>query len=165
MTELESRAWLCVVSVGQLLTPALDARLRAAGVTTFELGTLVLLTENAGGPLRISEIATSLYATLPHISKVVGKLEGRGLVERAPSLRDARASSISVTESGRRLVADASPIYSDEARTLLLNRLGPEQVAVLVDILEPFVQALAPNHPQRAAIAEGPTRHPAQPAP
>ncbi|MGX9900997.1 MarR family winged helix-turn-helix transcriptional regulator [Arthrobacter sp. SA17] len=145
MTDLESRAWVCLVSLSQLLTPALDARLRPNGVTTFELGVLVTLAEAKGGGVRISEIAAMLHATLPHTSKVISKLEARGLVEREISPTDARASSIALSRAGWRIIIAAVPVYSDEARSLILSKLGSGQIETLVDILEPLVLQLDPN--------------------
>lgn len=147
MTAAESRAWLCLVTMGQLLTPALDARLRPAGITTFELGALVVLDDEPARALRISEIASALCATLPHMSKVIGKLASRDLVDRAPSPDDARVTRVTITEAGRRLVVDAGPIYADAARSLILDRLAPEQLVALGDTLEPVIRALDPNRP------------------
>ena len=71
---------------GSLSSPARVASRRKSSL----LGALVVLEGEPGPPLRISEIAAALHATLPHMSKV--------------------------------LVSKASPIYSGEARSLILDR-------------------------------------------
>lgn len=147
MDESESRAWIALVSLAQALTPALDTRLRPLGLTAFELGALITLSNAPGRSLRVSQLAELSHAPLPRMSKVVTRLEGKGLVARSACEADARASSITLTSEGQQAIIGALPTYTDEARALVLSKLDADQIAMLADILEPLALDLDPHGP------------------
>ena len=79
---LESRAWLALVWTAELLPAALDAQLQAdSGITHFEFLVLSTLQQSEGSVLRTTDLAAAVNATKPRLSRVVGKLAERGLVE------------------------------------------------------------------------------------
>ncbi|SDC37255.1 DNA-binding transcriptional regulator, MarR family [Sanguibacter gelidistatuariae] len=147
MDESESRAWIALVSLAQALTPALDTRLRPLGLTAFELGALVTLSNAPGRSLRISRLAELTHAPLPRMSKVVARLEAKALVRRSACQADARATSLELTTDGQHAILAALPTYTDEARALVLSKLRPDQITMLADILEPIALELDPNGP------------------
>lgn len=147
MDESESRAWFALVSLSQALTPALDTRLRPLGLTTFELTSLITLSSTPGQSLRISQLAEQTHAPLPRMSKVVTRLEAKGLVRRSACQADARASSLELTTDGQHAILAALPTYTDEARALVLSKLHPDQITALADILEPIALDLDPHGP------------------
>jgi DNA-binding MarR family transcriptional regulator len=67
-------------------------------------------------------------------SQVLRKLEARGLLERVPDPRDARARRLELTAAGRKLVAQA---LAD------VERADTEYFAPLAARHEPFLDALA----------------------
>lgn len=147
MDESESRAWIALVSIAQALTPALDTRLRPLGLTAFELGTLVTLSNAPGRSLRISQLADATQAPLPRMSKVVSRLESKSLLRRSACQGDARASILELTNEGQQAIVAAVPTYADEARALVLSKLDPDQIKALADILEPIAVDLDPHGP------------------
>ncbi len=147
LSEAESQLWISFTVLSQILTPALDARLREVGLTHFEYGSLMALLEAPGRTLRIREMAERTYAPLPRMSKVVTRLEQRGLVTRSPSGSDARASEIKLTREGRRVLVNALPAHADAARRLILDKLTAEQIETLASILAPVVLELDPTGP------------------
>lgn len=146
MDALESRAWLALVATAELLPAALDAQLRAdAGITHFEFMVLSGLKQATHNTLRMSEIAAMVNATLPRLSKVIGKLAVRGLVERAGNPADARVIDVRLTSQGRKVLVRALPAHLNQVRDLVIDRLDREQLAELASILEPLVQRLDPG--------------------
>jgi DNA-binding MarR family transcriptional regulator len=80
MDERESRAWLALVWTAELLPAALDAQLQAeAGMTHFEFMVLSILQQEQGGAMRTTDLAAAVNATMPRLSRVVGKLTERDL--------------------------------------------------------------------------------------
>ncbi len=152
MDALEARAWLALVGTAELLPAALDAQLQAdAQLTHFEFIALTAL--RTVGPMRMTQLAAATNATLPRLSKVVSRLESRGIVERSGSEGDGRAVSVSLTGEGRRVLVHATPGHIAYVRQLVIDRLTPEQLEALATALEPVVEALDPQHrfgPQRS---------------
>lgn len=144
MTPQQSRAWLALISTAELLPAALDAQLqRDASLTHYEF--ILLSTLQRSGAVRLSTLAAATNATLPRTSKVVGRLEKRGLVERTESTEDRRSILLKLTRQGRRQLVLATPDHFATVHRLVLDRLAPEQLEQLADALEPVVEALDPQ--------------------
>lgn len=144
MDAAESRAWLAIIGVAELLPAALDAQLQAASdMTHFEF--IVLTVLRRSGPLRMSRLAAATNATPPRLSKVVRRLEDRGLVERVAAEDDGRVVSVSLTGAGRRALVAATPGHIAQVRELVIDRLSPAQLAEVASALEPIVAALDPQ--------------------
>jgi len=63
--------------------------------------TAALATISREGPLTLGELAARERVAPPSITKVVGKLEDRGLVERSVDERDRRVTRVEISPSGR----------------------------------------------------------------
>jgi DNA-binding MarR family transcriptional regulator len=147
MDELESRAWLALVWTAELLPAALDAQLQAeAGMTHFEFMVLSTLQQTPGSELQTKELAASVNATMPRLSRVVGKLTERGLVERTAGEGDARIVNVRLTSAGRRQLVRAVPEHIALVKDLVIDRLEPDQLHALVDALQPLVGRLDPQN-------------------
>jgi len=83
------------------------ARLLAAASNDVESATQMLLhTVAADGPMRASALAVSAQADLSTVSRQVGVLVSRGLLERQADQLDGRASLLAVTDAGRAALAE-----------------------------------------------------------
>jgi len=152
MSEDESRAWLSLVWTAELLPAALDAQLQAeAGMTHFEFMVLTTLQQAKGSSLRTKDLAAAVNATMPRLSRVVGKLAERGLVERLGGDADGRVIHVHLTSAGRRALVRALPGHLALVRRLVIDRLDPAQLRALADILEPLVERIDPQ--QRTGFA------------
>src|SRR6202035_4814125 len=67
---------------------------------------LLLHTVAAHGPVRTSALAASVHSDLSTVSRQVGALVGRGLLERQADQRDGRACVLAVTDAGRAAIAE-----------------------------------------------------------
>ena len=63
------------------------------------------------GPLRLGQIAEKVLKSEGNITTVVDNLERAGLVIRERSEKDRRAVTVSLTEEGRRLIAEVVPVH------------------------------------------------------
>lgn len=68
------------------------------GVTPSQLSALSMVERR--GPLTLGELAALENVQPPSISRIVGALEGEGLVERAPDEHDRRVAVVRVTKKG-----------------------------------------------------------------
>ena len=97
--------------------------------------------ERAAG-CRPSDLARVERVSPPTMTRILATLEGRGLITRRPSVGDARALSVELTEQGRAMVRQTR---SDRTATVrdLLERLDPDQRRRLTDALEALEQVAA----------------------
>jgi DNA-binding MarR family transcriptional regulator len=70
------------------------------GLLTKEYAVLYALSSEPQG-LRITELGEDVLLTQPGMSRLIARLETRGLVERAGDAADARARRIRLTDDGR----------------------------------------------------------------
>ena len=136
MDDLESEAWLGLVSVLELLPVALDSQLQQhSKLTHFEFFVLSLLRFAPESTFQMKELAAQTNATLPRLSHVVSRMEKRQLVERMPCPTDKRATNVQLTDVGRRAVIHAIPAHIAHVRSLVLDGLTRDEVESLGQIM------------------------------
>lgn len=142
----EIAAWVRFIAVVELLPGALDAQLRRdSGLTHFEYYTLAMLSEAPDRVLRMTTLAARTNATLPRLSHVVSRLEGRGLVERMPCPEDRRATNAHLTGAGWDVVVAAAPGHVAAVRANVIDALSREQVLQLREISDALLTRLDPD--------------------
>ena len=140
------RAWIRLVALLELLPSALDAQLRRdARLNEFEYYVLAMLSEAPDRTLRMTELARQTNATLPRLSHVVSRLEGRGMVERFPCPDDRRATDARLTDAGWATVVEAAPGHVENVRRLVIDALTEEQVDQLAAIGDALLVRLDPT--------------------
>lgn len=143
----ESKVWIALTVFSHLLAPAMDQRLRSIDLTLFEFGCLMSLADAPTQRLRITAMAERTYAPVPRTSKVVGRLEGKGLVSRVRSSADARAWDITLTTEGKRRIHAALPIHAAAARDMVLQYLSRKEIETVGVLLARVVSGLDPSSP------------------
>jgi DNA-binding MarR family transcriptional regulator len=154
LTEDERIAWLRLVAIVELLPGVLDAQLRAdAGLTHFEYFVLAMLSEAPERTLRMTDLAQRTNATLPRLSHVVSRLEGRDLVERLPCPGDRRATNARLTPAGWDAVVAAAPGHVATVRHHVLDPLTRSQVEQLGRIGGALLSRLDPHDRMAGLLA------------
>lgn len=128
---------------GQLATSLRDAitrfnrRVRQArpvgDLTATQLSAMTSL--ELAGALTPRELADSERVQPPTMTKIVAKLEERGLVQRTPHPTDGRQVILSATDVGREVLA-LNERARDEWLTRVLAGLTPEERGVLLRAAE-----------------------------
>jgi DNA-binding MarR family transcriptional regulator len=108
----------------------LDQRHRIA-VTEFD----VLITLDNNAPLRMTDLANAVLLSSGGLTRLVGRLEERGLVRREPDAADGRSYQASLTEEGRRALAEARVTHDAVIDELLGAPLADEELRTLAGIL------------------------------
>jgi DNA-binding MarR family transcriptional regulator len=138
----EDRAWALLVGVMTWLPAALDVRLAAiADVSHVEYQVLLWLSRTEDGALHMSRLADTASVTPSHLTRIVTRLEKRGMVARSPDPQDGRYTLARLTEQGVATVA----AYGTAVRELVLDRLGPDQVHHLEQIAATILGQVKPE--------------------
>jgi DNA-binding MarR family transcriptional regulator len=130
-------AWTGMLRVYDRLMHELDAELEHEhGLSLAEFDVLVQLDEAPERRMRMADLADAVLLTRSGISRLVDRLEARGLVERAPCPMDARGLNAALTEAGAELLQLALATHLAGVRARFIDRLVAEGVARLESIWE-----------------------------
>ncbi|HSK07327.1 MAG TPA: MarR family transcriptional regulator [Acidimicrobiia bacterium] len=107
----------------RLLLDELDRRLHEAGIFLADHGLLSRRSTADEWGMRMGELAEGTVSSRSLISHGVDRLERMGWVERRACPTDRRGSYASLTEAGRRKLAEAEPGQAEVVRRHLLDHL------------------------------------------
>ncbi len=103
-----------------------------AGVTEQQWRVLRVLKEE--GPQEPTHIAERACLLLPSLTRILQKLEGKGLIARRVHPGDKRRQIIDITAKGEQIIQDNMQVtlrLAEDIRT----QLGPERHEALLDLL------------------------------
>ncbi len=103
-------------------------------VTEFEV--LITLDNAPHRRLRMTDLAQATMLSSGGMTRLVGRLEQRGLVRRDPDPHDARAFHASLTEAGRSGLAHARITHDQAIADLFGAHLTPREAQTLTGLLE-----------------------------
>ena len=129
LTPEELDAWLAVVRLVTWLPWSIDQQLeRDSNLTMVEYQVLAMLSNRPERTMRLSALADVTNASLSRLSRVVTRLEGRGLVRRATDPIDGRFTNATLTDHGYQILAAAAPGHVAHVRSLVIDVLSPENL-------------------------------------
>lgn len=148
-TERPDLDVLAMAVVGRLsrASAAVDARLARTfaehGLDASSFDVLATLLRS-GPPYRISPtvLARDAMITTSAVAQRLNKLEGRGLVRRAPDPDDGRGTVIALTDAGRAAVEKALPAHvaTEQAILSTLSPAERDQLAMLLQRIRDAAQ-------------------------
>lgn len=130
-------AWRGLMRVQGAVRRELDGRMQAAaGMSLWDYTVLRTLAGAPGRRMRMSELARATDYTPSGLTRVVGRLEAGGLVERTPCPDDGRGWVANLTADGRRAYTRARRTHLAGLRELFIGRCSEEELAMLVSLWE-----------------------------
>lgn len=131
--------------------------LRRAGISLQDWRVLAALRERDGQ--RLTELAAHTSIEVSTLSRLVGGLEGQGLVSRQRDVEDARAIAIRLSATGAALTEALTPAAETLERTALagLSPAEAEQLKALLHKVYDNLAALPEDEPAHgdSSAAEG----------
>lgn len=122
LTARELGAWRGLLRVHAALTAELSAELQEAhGLSLSEYEVLLDLSLREGHRMRMSELARAALLTPSGITRLVERLERRGLVERCPCADDRRGSAARLTDDGAAAFVAAQRDHLEAVRRHFLH--------------------------------------------
>ena len=152
LEESELRAYFSLMDVAGLLRHKVEQQLReAAGLTYVQFKVLARLgLDSPTGSLRMTELADEVVYSRSGLTYQAGQMEEAGWVERGPSLDDDRGVTVTITDAGRELLAQALPGHVEVLRELLFATLTKGDVRALAALLEPVLDHMRAGPPRSA---------------
>jgi DNA-binding MarR family transcriptional regulator len=103
-------------------------------LTPQQYNALRLLRGEGGGKLPTLALATRLVSRAPDITRLLDKLEERGLIERERPPDNRRMVLIGLTDTGRKLLADLDEQVR-QCHERQIGHLSPEELRQLIRLL------------------------------
>ena len=108
--------------------------LKPAGLTPAQYNVLRIL-RGAGGSLACGEIGERMIAREPDMTRLIDRLETRGLAARSRETSDRRVVSVRITTAGLKALAALDPRVLDAHREQL-GHMTKKELAQLIALLE-----------------------------
>src|SRR5438270_3210789 len=105
------------------------------GLTLGDFDVLAQLGQ-AGGEMRISELAAQAYSSRSGMTRRIDRLVDEGLVARTNTDVDGRGVVVGLTDAGLARLAEAAPIHLRRVRELFVEKLSDGELATLASALE-----------------------------
>jgi len=137
--QLGLAAWRALIHAHATLMRRLATDLvDEIGLTLGDFDVLAQLGQ-AGGEMRISELAAQAYSSRSGMTRRIDRLVDEGLVTRANSDADGRGVVVGLTDAGVARLAEAAPVHLRRVRELFVDKLSDEELAMLASALEKVV--------------------------
>jgi MarR family transcriptional regulator, 2-MHQ and catechol-resistance regulon repressor len=118
-------AYLKLMRASESLTGLVSPEMQAAGLTWSQFGVLEALLHL--GPLCQKELGEKLLKSTGNITMVVDNLEREGLVRRERRVEDRRYITVSLTDSGNKLIRELFPKHAKRVAELFSVLSAKEQ--------------------------------------
>lgn len=136
-------AWLALLRTHARLWDQLEAQMRRDhGLTIARYDVLAQLDE-AGGRLRLSELASSIVLSPSGLSKLLDRMHASGLIRREPDPNDARSTFAAITRQGRTLITKARRSHHQLLQERFGDALDDADAADLTRIMGRIAASLA----------------------
>jgi DNA-binding MarR family transcriptional regulator len=133
--SLEQEAFLSVLRTADALTQKIAALLKPVKLSPSQYNVLRILRGAGPEGLACREVAERMITRDPDITRLLDRLEGRGLVTRSRDDKDRRVVMARITPQGQHLLAELDgPI--DELDRRQLQHLGEQRLRTLIQLLE-----------------------------
>ena len=142
LTDAQLGAWRGLLRVHAHVVARQNAELeQRLGLSVTEWEVLFALASAPGGQRRIGDIAGIVLLTQGGVTRLVNRLETRGLLRRTPCSDDKRATLVQLTDTGKDHYTRARP--TDLLPELFFDKLTTEQLTHLTTAWEAVLPGAA----------------------
>ncbi|KUN23088.1 MarR family transcriptional regulator [Streptomyces corchorusii] len=130
-TRLEER-WRDILAVHARTMCEIDRALHPHGLGASDFEVLDILAAESprqGDQCRVQNLVGRVHLSQSALSRLIGRLEKDGLVERSVCAEDRRGVWVALTPKGRALHAEVLPVQRTVLRRMLTGQEGPEHGA------------------------------------
>ena len=153
LDDRERRVWLTWMFGTRLFWEEIERDLqREADMPFGYYDILVILSNQPGRMLRMSDLADATQSSRSRLSHAVARLESRGWVRREEFPGDRRGQMAVVTEEGFAALEAAAPHHVESVRTHFFDQLSPDDQEELRAICERLMDHLLPLAEKRGEV-------------
>ena len=128
-------AWSAFIRAHATLSREMDTRLRdATGCPLADFDVLSQIAD-AGGRLRMTELAERVLVSRSGLTRRVASLEEEGLVKRTATDEDGRGVAVCLTDAGVRRMVETQRSHSRDVNDLFIARLNDRELAMIERVM------------------------------
>jgi DNA-binding MarR family transcriptional regulator len=131
----EQEAYLALLRTADALQSSMEARLKEFGLTGTQYNALRILRGAGVEGLPCSEVGERMITHDPDITRLLDRLQKRGLVGRSRARHDRRVIYGKITAAGLKLLREMDGPIEKHGREML-RHVGQEKLQRLIDLLE-----------------------------
>jgi DNA-binding MarR family transcriptional regulator len=145
--HLGEQVFISLIRTADALTRKAEALLKPVGLSGAQYNILRILRGAGEDGLACREIGDRLISRDPDLTRLLDRLDSRGLIARSREIEDRRVVKTRITADGLRVLRDLDEPVQHQHRKLLL-RLSEKQLRQLLFLLEQArAQEEAPDAP------------------
>ena len=131
----EQEAYLSLLRTADALQSRSEAKLKEFRLTTTQYNALRILRGAGPEGMPCSEIGERMITRDPDITRLLDRLQKRGLVKRSRSQQDRRVICGKITSAGLRLLREMDEPVQEHGRDML-RHVGQQKLRQLIELLE-----------------------------
>jgi DNA-binding MarR family transcriptional regulator len=131
----EQEAYLSLLRTADALQTSAESKLNEFGLTGTQYNALRILRGAGRDGLPCSEIGERMITHDPDVTRLLNRLENRGLVKRARAKADRRVIYGMITTAGLKLLREMDGPVEKHGREIL-KHVGQEKLQQLIELLE-----------------------------
>ena len=131
----EQEAYLSLLRTSDALEASVESNLKEFGLTGTQYNALRILRGAGAEGLPCSEIGERMITHDPDITRLLNRLQKRGLAVRARARNDRRVIHGKITAAGLKLLREMDEPVEKHGREML-KHMGQEKLAQLIELLE-----------------------------
>lgn len=133
--RIEDEAFVNLIRTADRLTAASAQTMKTWDISPTQYNVLRILRGAGEEGLCCGEVGERLVTRDPDITRLLDRMEARGLVSRARDRKDRRVITVRISESGLRILEEMEPAMEEFGRRQL-GRLGTDKLRSLIELLE-----------------------------
>lgn len=129
-------AWARLLRAHRIALSTVEGLLKAAGLPPLAWYDVLLELDRVGDRgLRPFQLEHEMLLEQYNLSRLLAKIEQRGLIERHPCEDDGRGHVLKITSAGKALRRKMWPVYSDAIQEAVGERLSSAEASRLGELL------------------------------
>ncbi|MFC4140639.1 MULTISPECIES: MarR family winged helix-turn-helix transcriptional regulator [unclassified Microbacterium] len=140
--EIRARGWRTLAALHNLIDAELERALGAEGLSVVEYTVLDALNRQDGWHMRMQQLARATALSPSATTRLVTRLEDRGLLTRILCLDDRRGIYTELTAAGQELYERAHPIHDETLERVLGEAAEQPELAPVVHALHDTTAAV-----------------------
>lgn len=137
--EVRAQGWRTLAALHGFIEDALERALsKEAGISVVEYTVLDALSRQQGWHMRMQQLARASALSPSATTRLVNRLEERGLLTRADCQDDRRGIYTELTQPGHRLLDAARPVHDEALQGAMADAAAIPELAPLLATLPQF---------------------------